>query len=293
MGGLMKRLLLAFGILTIAACSGPGEKAFDAPISASSKSVSDWSLRAVRVTAPKSLSVSTDPNERYPKTKIVWWEDAPGDRHAQVERIVKDAVQRGAQQMRGNTGVFIDVQVLLFHAVTPRARQIGRSSWHDISLSVAVRDQRSGEVLANAVLQPDLDALHGEAAAAAVARGETQKARISRQIAAVVQQWLVSSGADFTRRMAVAKPVPVRTRRSPAPQRTARRTVAPVAVAVSEPTPDAEEAPAIAADGGVVAEVSANVDGAQDAVSVEVGLDIDLEADAEACLNPEDGEFCP
>ncbi|MEO0912368.1 MAG: DUF6778 family protein, partial [Pseudomonadota bacterium] len=249
----MKRTILAFGVLAIAACTGPGEKPFDAPISASSKSVSDWSLRDVRVRVPRSLSVSQDPNVRYPKTAIVWWEDAPGDRHAQVERIVRDAVLLGAQPMRGSKGVYVDVEVRLFHAVTPKARAVGRNSWHDISLAIAVRDQRTGEALAQTVLAPDLDALHGEAAEAAVARGETQKVRISRHIAAVVRQWLASSGAEFARPQArvTADPVPVRVRRSPAPQRSTRRSAAPAPVA---PAPvEAPEVEAPDAAGVVVA----------------------------------------
>ncbi|QHQ35870.1 DUF6778 family protein [Algicella marina] len=266
-GSVVRNVAVAsLGLLALSACAGPSEQAFDAPISASSKSVSDWSLRDVRVTVPSSLTVSTDPNVRFPNNHIVWWEDPAGDRRAQVGKIVHDAVERGAQKMRGSRAVVLDVTVGLFHAVTPRARAVGTSSWHDITLAVAVRDARTGAVLASAKLEPDLDALHGDAAKAAEARGETQKVRISRQIAAVTQAWLVSSGAEF------------KTRIAPVTKAKPKRSIARVKAAPMTVPKVTESAPVLMASGGATASVTAQ------AVAVPVTVTLELpDAQAAAC----------
>ncbi len=257
----MKRLFLLCLLFGLAACEGPGELPFAEPISASSSEVSDWSVDAVRVSVPDTLSVSTNPNARFPSDDIVWWEDPAGDRRAQVRSIVKAGVEWGSQ-LGGRRPVAIDVQVMRFHAVTPRTREVGSNSWHDITLAVNVRDLRTGTLLAKGLLEPDLDALHGAAAEAAVARGATQRARITQQIAGVTQKWLTSTGAKVTgKRVAVT---PRRTQRSRPRRTTPVRTAAPAVVPGSA-----------TGSAAVQAQVSTNATAAPADVSVNVAVSLE------------------
>ena len=86
--------LLGLSALFLTACVGGSfETAYD-PVPASLAQT--WRLAEVRVSVPKSLSVS-EAKSLLPNADIVWREDPLGDRHAQVGKIVQNAVLRGAQ----------------------------------------------------------------------------------------------------------------------------------------------------------------------------------------------------
>ena len=86
------------------------------------------------------------------------------------------------------------VRVNLFHAVTPTARSGGAVAWHDVSYAAEIRDASTGQVLAaNQNLSADLKAFQGEDAVKAEAEGQTQKVRITEQIARSIDAWLKSS----------------------------------------------------------------------------------------------------
>jgi hypothetical protein len=89
----------------------------------------------------------------------------------------------------------IEVTVRRFHALTPRARQRPYGGIHAVTLDLAVFDAKTGlQIGAPGRVKADLEAYTGPAALAAEARGETQRARIVRRIAEVVESWLGRAG---------------------------------------------------------------------------------------------------
>jgi hypothetical protein len=107
---------------------------------------------------------------------------------------VTAGLSQGVSGLEGEREVVIDVIVTRFHALTEKARYtVG--GVHAIQFNLQVRDAHTGEVL----MQPhhikaDFDALGGNAAIAAEARGVTQKVRITNHLAYVIRQELVGQG---------------------------------------------------------------------------------------------------
>jgi hypothetical protein len=150
-----------------------------------------WRLSEVRVTVPRTLSVS-EAKTLLPSADIVWREDPIGDRYAQVGAIVQNAVLRGAQGLRGARPVIIDVTITRFHALTFEA-ELSSRDWgvHNIDFIAQVVDARSGEVLlAATAIRAELPALSGEQMRAARRNGQTQKSMISAHVARTVAGWL-------------------------------------------------------------------------------------------------------
>jgi len=162
-----------------------------------------WRLAEVRVSVPKSLTVS-EAETLLPDADIVWREDPLGDRRAQVATIMKNAITTGAGGLRGSRPVIIDVTVTRFHALTFRAEQ-SESDWgvHNIKFIARVLDARSGEVLLAPVeIRAELPALSGAAMRTARAKGQTQKKMISNHVARTIQGWLgigPDNRGDFSR----------------------------------------------------------------------------------------------
>ena len=180
--------LLVGAALVLAGCSGNWATSYDAPVAAATSNA--WSLRAVEVTVPPTLSVS-ERNLFAPDAHIVWHGDVPGDRRAQVRAILDAGITQGASRMRGGQPVVMQATLQEFHAVTPRAVANAPGAVHNITYTLQVVDARTGLVVAGPdVVQADLPAFVGEAAQAAAAQGQTQKARITAHIAAVTRGWL-------------------------------------------------------------------------------------------------------
>lgn len=150
-------------------------------------------VSSVRVSVPKTLVVN-EANEYYPKGDIVWREDPPGDRHAQVKAIFDAAMHAGTRSFRGSVPVRLDIEVRRFHALSQKARySIG--GVHAITFTLVVRDLRNGQVIGTPrVVRADLKALGGSEAIAADAQGLTQKRRITSHLAKVIQQELTQAG---------------------------------------------------------------------------------------------------
>ncbi|MBL9048952.1 MAG: hypothetical protein JNK19_02440, partial [Tabrizicola sp.] len=106
-----------------------------------------WRLAEVRVTVPRSLTVS-EAKTLLPSADIVWREDPMGDRYDQVGKIVQNAVLRGAQGLKGGRPVIIDITVTRFHALTFEA-ELSNNNWgvHNIKFVAQVLDAATGEVL--------------------------------------------------------------------------------------------------------------------------------------------------
>jgi hypothetical protein len=181
--------LLGLSALFLSACVGGSfETAYD-PVPASLAQT--WRLAEVRVSVPKSLVVS-EAKSLLPNADIVWREDPLGDRHAQVGKIVQNAVLRGAQGLRGSRPVIIDITVTRFHALTFEAEQ-SSSDWgvHNIDFIARVVDARTGEVLLAATkIQAETPAWSGARMKAARAKGVTQKSMITNHVAATIAGWL-------------------------------------------------------------------------------------------------------
>lgn len=144
-------------------------------------------IQDVRVTVPKSLKVS-EANRYLPGGDIVWREDPPGDRHAQVKAIVETALQTGVSQMpEGGIPAILDVTVTRFHALSEKARYtVG--GVHAVQFEYVLRNPATGEAYgAPKFVKADFNALGGQAAISAEQRGITQKVRISGHLANVIR----------------------------------------------------------------------------------------------------------
>lgn len=147
-------------------------------------------VRQVRVLVPETLKVS-EANLFYPGGDIVWREDPPGDRHAQVRRIFAQAMRRGVAAMpEGTVPVILDVQVTRFHALSEKARYtVG--GVHALQFYYVLRNPETGEAYgAPKFVKADFKALGGQAAIEAERQGITQKKRITEHLAQVIQDEL-------------------------------------------------------------------------------------------------------
>jgi hypothetical protein len=141
----------------------------------------------VNVIVPTELKVS-EANRYYPNGDIVWREDGMGNRHAQVAKIVHDAMVVGTSTFTGPVPVSLDIQVARFHALSEKARYtVG--GVHNIIFTMVLRDVRTGEMLTTPrEIETDLEAFGGQQAISAESRGLTQKVRISGHLAEVIRQ---------------------------------------------------------------------------------------------------------
>ncbi|MHA3913337.1 DUF6778 family protein [Halovulum sp. GXIMD14793] len=206
-------------LVALSACSSntakPDNQTFRSPISVSAQQVASWRVRDVRVVIPEGMAVSKNPNVSKPSEPITWWEDPAGDRKAQVAAIMKRATQQGSSFLRGGTPVVLEVHVARFHALTPKARSRQLAGWHDVQFSIFVRDAGGNTLAQSGVIDAGLVAYQGDAARQAVARGQTQKARISQRVASVVSAWLNSNGSIKAAPRRAAAPKRARTTRTP------------------------------------------------------------------------------
>jgi hypothetical protein len=144
---------------------------------------------SVRVRVPRSLTVS-ERNSYLPRGDIVWREDPIGDRHAQVAKIMQDALTKGVEPLDGPIHVVLDIEVNRFHALTEKTRYT-YGGVHSISFDMALIDPKTGEVLVPPrTVNADLEGFGGKQALEAEARGLTQKVRISDYLAEVIRQEL-------------------------------------------------------------------------------------------------------
>ena len=181
--------LFGMTAVLLSACVGSThETAYD-PLSADV--TSGWRLAEVRVDVPKTLTVS-EAKSLLPQADIVWREDPLGDRYAQVDTIMTNAITKGAQGLRGARPVIIDVTVSRFHALTFEA-ELRDQNWgvHNIDFTARVVDARTGEVLIPATaIRAETPALSGEQMREARRNGQTQKSMITNHVARTVQGWL-------------------------------------------------------------------------------------------------------
>jgi hypothetical protein len=152
----------------------------------------NWRLAGVTVQVPETLVIS-ERNVLVPEADIVWQEDPPGDRRAQVAAIMTAAVTAGARGLSGREPVTIVVVMQRFHALTPAAEalQMDNVGVLNVDFTIGVVDAATGKVLVPPQpIMAALPGLTGQAASAARAQGQTQKTAIEAHVRDVVAGWL-------------------------------------------------------------------------------------------------------
>jgi len=190
------------GALALSACaSAPTDTASrNAPLPLQTREIASqqasFKVTSVRVSVPETLTVS-EANRFYPGGDIVWREDPPGDRRAQVKAIVEAGMMKGIEtlapaQTAGQVPVLLDVEVTRFHALTEKARYtVG--GVHALQFKMMLRDPETGAPLGEPkFVKADFKALGGQAAVQAEQAGQTQKVRITDHLARVIRQELTS-----------------------------------------------------------------------------------------------------
>ncbi|MCC6007455.1 MAG: hypothetical protein JJU40_07240 [Rhodobacteraceae bacterium] len=157
-----------------------------------------WHVTDVRVTVPEALSVSEE-NAFFPDADIVWRCSPGGDRHAQITALMERALRQGAAHLDGPEPVRLEAVVSRFHGVSQRTRYTF-GGVHDIRFALSVHSARTGAPLGPEIaVHTRLRALSGARAIEADARGETQTARVTRHVAAVVAGHLGAEVAPLPR----------------------------------------------------------------------------------------------
>ncbi|MEL6647708.1 MAG: DUF6778 family protein [Pseudomonadota bacterium] len=200
----MKPTKILFGLIasaTLAACGGaPVETTRNVPANASAAELatspvpSSFNIESVVVEVPRTLTVS-ESNRYYPGGDIVWREDPLGDRHAQVQKIVQDAMIEGARQLTpGTVPAILHIEMTRFHALTEKARYtVG--GVHSIQFNMSLRNPETGQLYGQPkFVKADFEALGGQAAVRAEQAGRTQKVRITNHLIGVLRAEMTQPG---------------------------------------------------------------------------------------------------
>ena len=157
----------------------------------------NWDFAELVVNVPRSLIVS-EAHGIKPRADIVWREEAPGDRYAQVEGIMRGGLEPALSSMNGDIPVQVVVEVTRFHALTEKARYtIG--GVHAVQFKLTLVDPETGAALTEPrLIKADFKAYGGARAISAERSGLTQKVRITDRIAEVIQQELSNPGSTTT-----------------------------------------------------------------------------------------------
>lgn len=190
---LAPRNLLLAGLAAVLAACGTSDFKVDYPQVPAEQS-RNWRVADVRVTVPDTLVVSEE-DTLIPKADIVWHGDAAGDRKAQVADIVRQGVLAGSNGLRGSKRVTMDVSLLRFHALTPRAYRVS-PSWagvNNVIYEVTVRDAAGAVVLGPERIEADMAAVVAKGnpsnEAQRVAGGQTRRSLVAH-VAHVTRAWL-------------------------------------------------------------------------------------------------------
>lgn len=191
----MKRIayaLLGLAALGVSACSTvPGvdvTQDLPAPGALPTHIVSaDWDVQEIIVDVPAELTVS-EANRIKPRADIVWREDPVGDRHAQVQAIMAEAMEFALRPMDGSTPVIVEIEMTRFHALTERARYTTGGE-HEIEFLFTVRHAETGQPLTGPRhIDLTFRAYGGQRAIAAELNGIFQRDRIQSQVIGWAQQ---------------------------------------------------------------------------------------------------------
>lgn len=166
----------------------------NAPLSSSTNQAglaSAYAVTQLNIVVPSNLKVS-EKNVIFPNADIVWRGDAPGNRHQQVEKILKESLGAGVATLNSGRPAIVDIELQRFHSLTDRARYMTATNLHNhsIKFKMYIRDAQTGELIEERKVDGSLKAFAGYQAIAAEQRGETQKVRISRHLTQLIRQEL-------------------------------------------------------------------------------------------------------
>lgn len=191
---------LIAGLALSACASAPVETTRNVPATATANQLASapvptsFNIQSVLVDVPRTL-VASEKNRFYPGGDIVWREDPLGDRHAQVQKIVQDAMLQGVRQLTpGTVPAELHIEVTRFHALTEKARYtVG--GVHSIQFMMSLRNPETGQLYGEPkFVKADFDALGGQAAVRAEQAGRTQKVRITNHLIGVIQAEMTQPG---------------------------------------------------------------------------------------------------
>ncbi|APX88475.1 hypothetical protein BV394_00975 [Brevirhabdus pacifica] len=191
----LKTIVAIATALSLGACASTDLASRDVPMAsdvgtagASYLPSAEWTLRDVRVNVPETLP-TTEADVYYPMADIVWHGDPVGNRHQQVQRLMDDGLTAGLSGLRGGRPVFVDVEVVRFHSLSPKTRNsIG--GVHNMLFDMEVRDANTGEVLVPRQRHKvDLRGYGGRRALKAERNGQGQKVRIMAHL----QNWVADT----------------------------------------------------------------------------------------------------
>lgn len=184
-------LILGAAFTTVlAGCAGGFWKTDYQPIP---QLAANWRLSSVAVTVPASLVVSEDNSAYVPVADIVWQEESPGDRRAQVKAIITEGIRSGARGLRGSTPVRIEATVAKFHALNRKSLYGAPEGTgvENVVYDVRVVNATSGaELLPATRIHAEFPGLTGNAYQNALAKGQTQRARIVAHVRQTTAGWL-------------------------------------------------------------------------------------------------------
>ena len=171
--------------LSVTACATPQKVSrnavFEAPATAIQAERETYQVTQLTLTIPEELTVS-EANVFKPRADIVWREDPLGDRKQQIQKIMSEALASGVAKVTTGRQVTMDVRLNQFHALSQKTRYTvgGR---HEINFDYILRDATTGLAIADVKnIDTSFKAFGGSRAIEAMARGETQKVRITRHI---------------------------------------------------------------------------------------------------------------
>jgi len=175
-------ITLALSVTACASVQSPSKNALLAsPAQTIEAQQTVYKVEKLSVTVPEELTVS-EANTFVPRADIVWREDPRGDRKAQVQTIMADAIAQGVSQVQEGQPVTMEVRINTFHAVTEKARYTVGGK-HNINFDYLLRDAKTGlPVAAVRNIDASFKAYGGTKAVAAESRGETQKVRITQRV---------------------------------------------------------------------------------------------------------------
>lgn len=193
---MVKATLALMAALALGACAGPQMvgRAADGLggtglVAAGQRVSAAYDVTRIDVVVPRSLKVSEE-NTFVPVADIVWHGDATGDRYAQVQSIISEAAERGTSGMASGQKVTVQVEVSLFHALTPKARYTFGGNFAT-RLLLTVRDAATGAVVDGPrLVVADCPAAGGQRAMAEEARGLTQRMVIVDHVSGVLAREL-------------------------------------------------------------------------------------------------------
>lgn len=148
-----------------------------------------YNIVDVIVDVPRTL-IASEANTLIPNADIVWQEEERGDRHAQVEAIMLEAMELGAKAVEGDRDVVLWVEVTKFHALTKTAR-LTLGGGHRIQFEISLIDPETGLLVVPAwAVDASFAAYGGAAAIIAERAGLTQKVRIQQHLVKVIYEEL-------------------------------------------------------------------------------------------------------